>query len=109
MKDHRIFLECSCEERIGHLLLRTISKYVMATWYREGDGVERYYMLQAFAGALFTQISLGVITGCRIHRSRWQKFCGKYITLNENTEKIKSKGEEDGIYCCKAGAFGENA
>ncbi len=54
LKDHRIFLECLVKNGFGHLLLRTISKYVMATWYREGDGVERYYMLQAFAGALFT-------------------------------------------------------
>lgn len=53
LQAHRKFLECLMKNGFGHLFLRTIRRYVMETWYQEGDDTERYYMLQAFAGTLF--------------------------------------------------------
>lgn len=53
LQKHQKFLECLMKNGFGHLILMTISKYVMATWYQEEDDMERYYILQAFAGTLF--------------------------------------------------------
>lgn len=53
LKKHKRFLRCLMKNGFGHLILATVNKYVMATWYQPDDGIEQYYTLQAFAGTLF--------------------------------------------------------
>ena len=48
---HKEFLDSLFKSGLGHLLLTAISKYIIEAWYK--DGIETYYGLQAFAGALY--------------------------------------------------------
>lgn len=53
LKEHRRFLDCLLKNGFGYLLLKTISNYVIKTWYKPEDEITRYYKLQAFAGSLY--------------------------------------------------------
>lgn len=50
---HKEFLDSLFKSGLGHLLLSAISRYIIDSWYRPEDGMETYYGLQAFAGALY--------------------------------------------------------
>ncbi|MDE6938475.1 MAG: TetR family transcriptional regulator C-terminal domain-containing protein, partial [Lachnospiraceae bacterium] len=50
---HKEFLDSLFKSGLGHLLLTAISRYMLETWHRPEDGIEHYYGLQAFAGALY--------------------------------------------------------
>ena len=50
---HKDFLDSLFKSGLGHLLLSAISKYIIDFWYKPEDGMETYYGLQAFAGALY--------------------------------------------------------
>lgn len=50
---HKEFLDSLFKSGLGHLLLDAISQYILNTWYKPEDGIESYYGLQAFAGALY--------------------------------------------------------
>ncbi len=50
---HKEFLDGLFKSGLGHLLLTAISKYIIDFWYKPEDGMETYYGLQAFAGALY--------------------------------------------------------
>lgn len=50
---HKEFLDSLFKSGLGHLLLTAISKYILEAWYKPEDGMETYYGLQAFAGALY--------------------------------------------------------
>lgn len=50
---HKEFLDSLFKSGYGHLLLTAISQYMIEVWYKPEDGIEKYYGLQAFAGALY--------------------------------------------------------
>ena len=50
---HKEFLDSLFKSGLGHLLLSAISQYIIDSWYHPEDGIETYYGLQAFAGALY--------------------------------------------------------
>ena len=50
---HKEFLDSLFKSGLGHLLLTAISRYMLDTWHKPEDGIEHYYDLQAFAGALY--------------------------------------------------------
>ena len=50
---HKEFLDSLFKSGLGHLLLSAISRYIIDFWYKPEDGMETYYGLQAFAGALY--------------------------------------------------------
>lgn len=50
---HKDFLNSLLKSGRGDLLLDSISKYVLKMWHTPEDGIQHYYGLQAFAGALF--------------------------------------------------------
>lgn len=52
-RQHRLFLESLFQSGLGHTFLESVGRYVVETWYRPGDGIEHYYALQAFTGALY--------------------------------------------------------
>lgn len=52
-KKHSEFLNSLFKSGLGHMLLTAISKYMIETWHTPEDGIEHYYGLQAFAGALY--------------------------------------------------------
>lgn len=51
--DHKEFLDSLFKSGLGHMLLTAISRYMIEAWYKPEDGIETYYALQAFAGALY--------------------------------------------------------
>ena len=53
LKEHRYFLDHLFKSGFGYLLLKTICKYVIKTWYHPEDSMEYYYKLQAFSGSLY--------------------------------------------------------
>ncbi len=50
---HKEFLDSLFKSGLGHLLLTAISRYMIETWHKPENGIEHYYGLQAFAGALY--------------------------------------------------------
>lgn len=49
---YKDFLQSLFDSGLGNYFLMTISKYVLETWQKPDDGIEHYYELQAFSGAL---------------------------------------------------------
>lgn len=50
---HKGFLDSLFQSGLGHMLLASISNYVLEIWYAPENGAAHYYGLQAFAGALY--------------------------------------------------------
>lgn len=65
LKEHRYFLDSLFKSGFGYLLLKTICKYVMKTWYRTGDDKEHFYKLQAFSGSLYNMYLAWSVDGMK--------------------------------------------
>ena len=50
---HKQFLEAVLKSGYYYTFLAIVDNYVMETWMKPGDGMEKEYRLHAFAGALF--------------------------------------------------------
>lgn len=47
------FIRTLFQNGMGHMLLTSLSDYVIRKWYKDTDPITYYYTLQAFSGSLF--------------------------------------------------------
>lgn len=52
-KTYQDFLGSLFQSGLGHIFLKGLSDYMMETWQKPGDSLDRRYTLQAFAGSLY--------------------------------------------------------
>ena len=50
---HKRFLDGVLKSGYGHIFLEAVDRYVMETWWKEGEGRKKEYRLHAFSGALY--------------------------------------------------------
>lgn len=53
-RKYKDFLDSLFQSGLGYYFLEAINGYVLEKWQKPGDGIEHYYELQAFSGALLT-------------------------------------------------------
>lgn len=65
LKEHRHFLDTLFKSGFGYLLLKTICKNVIKTWYHPEDDKAHYYKLQAFSGSLYNMYIAWSVDGMK--------------------------------------------
>lgn len=63
--DHSDFMKCLYKSGMGYMLLRSLSDYLIATYYSEDKGIFFYYTLQAFAGSLYNTYIVWILGGLK--------------------------------------------
>ncbi|MGF0032335.1 TetR/AcrR family transcriptional regulator [Bariatricus sp. SGI.154] len=81
---HKEFLDSLFQSGLGHMLLTSISKYVLEMWHAPEDGIEHYYGLQAFAGALYNLYISWASNGMRETPEELTKILEKILLTIRN-------------------------